>query len=58
MKNYVVEVNEILSRNVTVKATSEEEAKDKVLQMYADEEIVLDYDDFTDYNIEVVKEEK
>lgn len=57
MKKYEVEVNEVLSRNVTVKATSEEEAKNKVLQMYADEEIVLDYNDFMDYNIEVLKEE-
>lgn len=58
MKNYTVEINEVLSKNVTVKATSEEDARDKVLQMYIHEEIVLNYEDFMDYNIEVVKEEK
>lgn len=42
---YRVNVEEILSRIVEVEAGNEEEAEEKVREMYRNEEIVLDADD-------------
>ena len=43
---YKVNVEELLSRIVEVEADSDEEAEDKVREMYMNEEIVLDASDF------------
>lgn len=43
---YKVNVEELLSRIVEVEADSDEEAEDKVREMYKNEEIVLDASDF------------
>lgn len=42
---YKVNVEELLSRIVEVEADSDEEAEDKVREMYRNEEIVLDAED-------------
>ena len=46
MKNYEIEIEEILQRVVKVKADSLEEAIDKVEERYRKEQYVLDYNDF------------
>ena len=43
---YKVNVEELLSRIVEVESENEEEAKDKVKEMYMNEDIVLDASDF------------
>ena len=58
MKKFRVEVNEILATFIEIEADSEEKAKDKVQEMYDKEEIVLDYNDFIEANIEVIREVK
>lgn len=47
LKEFCIVIQEVLSRGVTVKAKSSEEAKQKVVEMYYDEEIVLDAEDFS-----------
>lgn len=42
---YKVNVEELLSRIVEVEADSDEEAEEKVREMYRNEEIVLDAED-------------
>lgn len=48
MKKYRIEVEETLERVVEVEANSVDEAIDKVHEMYKNEEIVLDENDFMD----------
>lgn len=43
---YKIKVQETLERIVEVEASSIDEARDKVEEMYNNEEIVLDYSDF------------
>ena len=43
---YKVNVEELLSKIVEVEADSDEEAEEKVKEMYMNEEIVLDASDF------------
>ena len=43
---YKVNVEELLSRIAEVKVENEEEAEEKVREMYMNEEIVLDTSDF------------
>ena len=43
---YKVNVEELLSRIVEVEVENEEEAEDKVRDMYTNEDIVLDASDF------------
>lgn len=43
---YLVNIEETLTRNVTVEADSEEQAEIKVKQLYYNGEIVLDYSDY------------
>lgn len=50
-KKFAVEIQETLCRIIDVEAESEEEALDIVTQKYKDEEIVLDANDFIDYDI-------
>lgn len=51
---FTIKVEEILRRDVEVEAENADEALDKVCTMYTEEEIVLDYNDFTDVKIEFV----
>ncbi|MCR5361571.1 MAG: DpnD/PcfM family protein [Bacteroidales bacterium] len=43
---YLVNVEEILSRNVIIEAENETDAESKVEDLYRKEKIVLDYHDF------------
>ena len=51
---FTIKVEEILRRDIEVEAETADEALDKVCTMYTEEEIVLDYNDFTDVTIELV----
>lgn len=53
MKTYFVEVIETLSRKVEVEANDTSEAIEKVKNMYHDEEIVLDNEDYQDTEFEI-----
>ena len=53
-KIYQVEIEETLSRIIDVEAVSVEEAIDIVEEQYRNEEIVLDCNDYADYNINVL----
>ena len=56
MKQYNVKITEVLQRVVTVEASNEEDAINKVHDMYNDCEIVLGADEFVGpVNIECVK---
>lgn len=57
MKKYSIEVLEVLSRIVEVEASDEEDAIEKVRQMYRRCEIVLDDSDYEVTEISV-KDEK
>ena len=57
-RDYAVEVREVLSRVENVKAASLGEAIDKVMEMYHDEEIVLDSGDFQEVTIEQERKER
>lgn len=48
METYKIEVKETLSRIIEIKATSEDEAFSKIRDLYRNEEIVLDSDDYVD----------
>lgn len=54
MKEFEVLITETLQRKVRVKASNETEAKIKVFDMYYNEGIVLENNDFWDYSIKVV----
>ena len=56
MKEFDVCITEVLDKHISVKAKSKEEAYETVLKQYKDEEIVLDYNDFSYYKIEVMTE--
>lgn len=43
---YLVNVEEILTRDVVIEAKDENDAEDKVKQLYHDCKIILDYHDF------------
>ncbi|GHT13211.1 hypothetical protein FACS189426_17790 [Bacteroidia bacterium] len=54
METFKIEITELLSRLVEVEANSHEEAWQLVNKQYKEEEIVLDYSDFADYEINMV----
>ena len=56
VKKYIVRITETLAKDVEVEAKDKLEAKDIVLKQYANSDIVLDSADYTDYEIDVVKE--
>ena len=56
-KKFVVEITETLQRQVEVEASDEKEALNKVMDMYNEEEIVLDYVDFVGNDFQVIKKE-
>lgn len=51
MKTFYLNVTETLNKTVEVQAETYEEAKEKVQNAYDNEEIVLDYNDFVEYEI-------
>ena len=53
---YVVRVTETLARTLIVEANSMEEAEDKMDRAYDDGQIILDYDDFDEYEVEARRE--
>lgn len=53
---YKIEIQEPLSRIIEIKASSAEEAIDKVREMYKNEEIVLDGDDCVGREIEELED--
>ena len=55
---YKLKLTETFSRTITVQAETEAQAVETVIILYKDGEINLDFDDFEDYNIEVVEEKK
>lgn len=58
MKKYKFNTEEVLNKEVTVEAESFEKAMKKINNLYKDEEIVLDYEDFIGYTINYINEEK
>lgn len=56
MEYYVVQVTETLARTLVVRADNEDEALKKTQQAYDNEEVILDYDDYDGYEIEVLRE--
>ena len=55
MKKYKVEITEILQRTIEIEANSEIEAETKVKQMYDEQEIILDYQDYIDVDFKCIK---
>lgn len=47
MKKFSISIQEILEREVVIEAENKRDAMDKIKQMYKDEEIVLDSEDFS-----------
>lgn len=58
MKKYRIEVKEVLSRVIEVEANNENEALDKVYEMYDNEKIVLDWHDLVEHEIDFIREVK
>lgn len=56
MKTYKIRIIETLSRDVEVSAETREKALDRVQKMYRSCDIVLDADDFQDFEMIVVDE--
>ena len=56
-KKFTVEVTETLQRQVEVEAENEQEALQKVKEMYRDEEIVLTWVDFVENDFQIIKKE-
>jgi hypothetical protein len=57
METFKIEVQEFLSRIIEIEAKSAEEAISKVREMYRNEEIVLDSDDYVTTKIEIYEYE-
>jgi hypothetical protein len=57
METFKIEVQEFLSRIIEIEAKSAEEAISKVREMYRNEEIVLDSDDYVTTEIEIYEYE-
>lgn len=55
MEKYRVEITETLTRTVEVFASDDEEAEKKVINMYQNEEVVLDFNDLDDTSFETEK---
>lgn len=58
MKKYKFNIEEVLNKEVIVEAECFEKAMKKINNLYKDEEIVLDYEDFIGYTINYINEEK
>ena len=57
MKTYRVVITETLQRTAYIDAKSAEEAKDVAEERYRNEEIVLDWGDYQDTEIEVAEDD-
>jgi len=56
MPKFKVEIRELLERQITIEAKNEEDALDKVKEMYDNEEIVLNASDFMpETEFEIIK---
>jgi protein dpnD len=53
MKKYTIEITETLTRLVSIEAEDKYEAERIVREKYKSGEIVLDADDFVDYEIHI-----
>jgi len=58
MKNYKIEVKEILAKIVSVQASSEDEALEKVKEQYQVGYIVLEYNDFINVEFSIFDDGK
>lgn len=56
MKNYKVQITEYLTKIINIEAETEEEAYDKAKELYNNEEVILDYNDITQTEIEIIRE--
>ena len=56
-KKFTVEVTETLQRQVEIEAENEQEALQKVKDLYRDEEIVLTWEDFVENDFQIIKKE-
>ncbi len=57
MKEFKVEITETLSKIITIKANTLEEALESVTKMYEQEKIILDSDNFIEKEIKLVEDE-
>lgn len=48
MKIYKIEITETLQKIIEIESDNEEDALHKVMRMYKNEEVILDYDNFVD----------
>lgn len=48
MKIYKIEITETLQKIIEIESDNEEDALHKVMKMYKNEEVILDYDNFVD----------
>ncbi len=55
---YLVEITETLQKQITITASSRDEAEQKVKEKYRNEEIVLDENDYVDTVFTVLKEKR
>lgn len=53
MPKFNINITEILSREIEIKATDKEAALEKVRELYKNEEIVLDSEDYLDTEIKI-----
>ncbi|MBC7411343.1 MAG: DpnD/PcfM family protein [Bacteroidia bacterium] len=56
METFKIEVKETLSRTIEIEANSMDEAYSKIREMYRDEEIVLDSEDYIETEFIEIKE--
>ena len=56
MQKYQVEINETLSRVVEIEAENESDAISKIKDLYRQEKIVLDSEDYLDTEIKIYEE--
>lgn len=54
-RTYKVEITETLQKVIKVEARNENEAIRLITEQYQNEEIVLDYNNFIDYDIDIFK---
>lgn len=54
-KKFTVEVTETLQRQVEIEAESEQEALQKVKELYRNEEIVLGWQDFIENDFQIIR---
>ncbi len=57
VNTFKVEIKEFLSRIIEVEAETKDEAISKVHELYRNEEIVLDNDDYVTTEIDIYKDE-